>query len=101
MLDEQTHSLRRHGTRGLVAREREQKKERVELRRRETLPVDLTVKQDRREIVHRALAPFLGEPLGVEIHLRRGIRSLGAIVREVRVIEADQLVAEVVDAAPV
>ncbi len=73
VLDERVHAVRDRVAGRLVAGDREQEEEQVELEVGQPLAVDLGVQQDAHDVVLRVLATVRGEALGerVELHRRR------------------------------
>ena len=92
VLHERPHAPRGRVARGLVAGDREQQHEHVELELAELLAVDLGVDELGDDVVTRIGAPLLGQVVGVRVERgRRRVRAFGTAL-ELGVVGADHRV---------
>ena len=101
VLHERPHAPRGGVAGGLVARDRQQQHEHVELELGELLAVDLGVDELGDDVVARIAAALLGEVVGVRVQRgRRLVRAFGATL-ELGVVGADHRVRPLEDEVPV
>ena len=97
VLEERVHPVRDGVARRLVAGDRQQQEEEVEVHVRQRLAVDLAAEQRGDDVVARVAPSLLGQLLGVHEHLDLGLEHLLVGHRVLRVLGADHAVAPLED----